>query len=97
MTDAEAEAALIAKAEAGELHIITCEHKCGSPTPTTPEELEACAAYEYNLKDHRHFVVHTVTKLVRDRKRRWVAGSDEGDFTISLDGPQALLARLTEA
>ncbi len=51
----------------GALRIITSEHACGSPTPTTAAERKRCDAYECPRTHPAHFAIHDVVRLEGDR------------------------------
>ena len=79
----------------GFLKVITSEHLCGSPDPKTEEELAACNAYRFKLRDHRHFVVHDVVSIEGpDAKGRYRAYTEEGDYCEGY--PEDLIPRLSE-
>lgn len=82
----------------GALRVITNEHACGGGKHPDIAGFDpaACEAYEYSLKDPRHFVIHDVVRLEGPNHRgQYTAYTDEGDYTIGQ--PEALLARLLEA
>ena len=79
----------------GALRIITSEHACGSPTPTTAVERKRCDTYEHPKTHPAHFVIHDVVRLEAIDRGYVRAWSEEGDYTYG--EPGAVLKRLQKA
>jgi hypothetical protein len=94
----------------GALRIITSEHACGGShdtgkfkgdrpvvdNPTTPEEKEACDAFEFNMKHPNHFVIKDVVRLVGPNDRGTLRAYTADDVDYCEGRPPAVLKRLQE-
>lgn len=68
MSEGRAEELLKKLCKSKDLFVVTNEHNCAGTDrdgfiPSTPEELAACAAYEFDLKSVRHHRCELVTEI----------------------------------